>query len=215
MEEQHFSGEIRRSFELNYLLYLPPRYDAQDSWPLILFLHGRGERGHDLEKVKVTGLPKRIADGDHFPFVIVMPQCPADSYWTEETEALNALLDHVIDNLKVDTTRVYLTGLSMGGRGTWFLAGRYPQRFAAIAPICGPGLGWFAQERLGKLPVWIFHGEADSVSPVSESENMARLLKQAGGNVRLTIYPGVDHDSWTQTYDNPELYKWFLSHSRL
>ncbi|MBZ0300434.1 MAG: prolyl oligopeptidase family serine peptidase [Anaerolineae bacterium] len=214
MQAHRFSSEIRLRVDLNYLLYLPPDYESRESWPLILFLHGRGERGDDLEQVKLHGLPRRIAQGDHFPFIIVAPQCPASSYWTEELDALNALLDEVIAHYLVDSRRIYLTGLSMGGRGTWFLAGRYPERFAAIAPICGVGLNWQAQERLTNLPVWAFHGEADSVNPVTESINMIRWLREAGGNARLTLYPGVDHDSWTETYHNPELYDWFLSHSR-
>ncbi len=214
MQTQHFSGQITRAVSLNYLLYLPPNYEAQTSWPLILFLHGRGERGNDLSLVQKHGLPKRLTDGDHFPFIIVAPQCPPGSYWTEELDALNVLLDHVIASYSVDENRVYLTGLSMGGRGVWNLAGRYPQRFAAIAPICAGAHPWAAQERLGSVPVWIFHGGADPVVPASESEKMAEYLQAAGGDVRLTIYPGVDHDSWTITYNNPELYEWFLSHSR-
>lgn len=214
MQAQHFSGQITRAVNLNYLLYLPPDYDHKTSWPLILFLHGRGERGDDLELVKKHGIPKRLADGAHFPFIIVAPQCPAGSYWTEELDALSALLDQVIDNYNVAVNRVYLTGLSMGGRGTWYLAGRCPQRFAAIAPICAGSHPWAAQERLAGVPAWVFHGAADPVVPVSESEKMVEYLKAAGGDVRLTVYPGIEHDSWTATYNNTELYEWFLSHSR-
>ena len=213
-QEHAFEKTITKHAKLDYLLYLPPDYEAQASWPLILFLHGRGERGADLALVQKYGLAKCIAAGDDFPFIIVSPQCPASSYWTEETDALAALLDEVIATYKADPQRVYLTGLSMGGRGTWFLAGRYPDRFAAIAPICGAGLNWFAVERLNKLPTWIFHGDADQTVPVYEAQNMAGWLREVGGNVKLTIYPGVDHDSWTETYNNPELYDWFLSHSR-
>ena len=209
-----FTTQIQTTVALEYLLYLPPHYDSLNKWPLILFLHGRGERGSNLRMVKRHGLPKRLANGDDFPFIIVSPQCPAGSYWTEELDALNALLDHIVAEYKVETSRIYLTGMSMGGRGTWFLAGRTPERFAAIAPVCGAGLNWIAQERLGKLPVWIFHGDADDVVPAYEADNMARWLREAGGNVKLTIYPGVSHDSWTQTYNNPELYEWFLSHRR-
>lgn len=213
MEARRFTGQITRRVDLNYLLYLPPDYDAQDAWPLILFLHGRGERGNDLELVKKHGLPKKLASGEQLPFVLLAPQCPAGSFWTEEFDALNALLDDAIAKLKVDARRVYLTGLSMGGSGTWHLATRYPQRFAAIAPICGTGNWLTAQERLLKMPIWVFHGDADSIVPISQSEKMVETLKAAGGNVRFTVYPGVDHDSWTVTYNNPELFDWFLSHS--
>ena len=214
MQEKSFQRTISQTVSLNYLLYLPPDYDKQDRWPVILFLHGRGERGNDLDLVKQHGLAKRIAAGDEFPFIIVSPQCPPDSYWMEELDALNALLDEIIDQHKVDTSRIYLTGLSMGGRGTWHLAGRYPERFAAIAPICGVGNSWLAQERLTDIPIWVFHGDADSVNPFYESEKMVRWLREAGGDVKFTVYPGVDHDSWTVTYDNPELYDWFLSHRK-
>jgi predicted peptidase len=213
MEARQLTGQIIRRIDLNYLLYLPPDYDSQESWPLILFLHGRGERGDDLELVKKHGLPKKLASGDHLPFIILAPQCPAGSFWTEEFDPLNALLDDAIANLKVDARRIYLTGLSMGGSGTWHLATRYPQCFAAIAPICGTGNWLTAQERLLKMPIWVFHGDADSIVPISQSEKMVETLKAAGGNVRFTVYPGVDHDSWTETYNNPELYDWFLSHS--
>lgn len=212
--EQSFSASITRTVSLNYLLYLPPDYEAHDSWPLILFLHGRGERGDNLELVKKHGLPKKLESGEPLPFVIISPQCPAGSYWTEELDALNALLDDVLANLKVDARRVYLTGLSMGGSGTWYLAARYPQRFAAIVPICGVGNRIAAQERLQNMPVWVFHGDADPIIPISESEKMVEALQSVDGNVRFTVYPGVGHDSWTAAYNTPELYDWFLSHSR-
>lgn len=212
--EQTFEKTITKQARLNYLLYLPPEYDSQESWPLIMFLHGRGERGSNLKLVRQHGPPKRIAEGDDFPFIVVSPQCPAGSYWTEELDALAALLDDVIASHKVDTRRVYLTGMSMGGRGTWFLAGRYPERFAAIAPVCGAGLNWIAVERLRNMPVWVFHGDADTVVPTYESENMVGWLRDVGNEARLTLYPGIGHDSWTQAYNTPELYEWFLSHSR-
>jgi predicted peptidase len=212
--EQSFSASITRTVSLNYLLYLPPDYEAQESWPLILFLHGRGERGDDLELVKKHGLPKKLDSGESLPFVIISPQCPAGSYWTEELDALNALLDDVLASLKVDARRVYLTGLSMGGSGTWYLAARYPQRFAAIVPICGVGNRIAAQERLQTMPVWVFHGDADPIVPISQSQMMVEALQSVGGNVRFTIYPGVEHDSWTAAYNTPELYDWLLRHSR-
>jgi predicted peptidase len=213
MQAKSFATEIKKPASLNYLLYLPPDYGSDVEWPLILFLHGRGERGSDLELVAKHGLPARLAAGDDFPFIIVSPQCPADSYWPEEVDALNALLDQIIAHYNVDTRRLYLTGLSMGGRGTWHLAARYPERFAAIAPICGAGNNWMARERLASMPTWIFHGDADPVVSVTESQRMDQLLREAGNTqVRLTIYPGVDHNSWTPAYNDPELYTWLLSH---
>jgi len=211
--EQTFSTQIMKTASLNYLLYLPPDYEAQDKWPLIIFLHGYGERGSDLELVKKHGLPKRIAAGDDFPFIIASPQCPDTAVWPEQVTELNALLDHLIASYKVDTTRVYLTGLSMGGYGTWYFASEYPERFAAIAPICGGG-GWWMPRRLTSLPIWVFHGDADTTVPLRASEEMVKAIREAGGKVKFTVYPGVGHDSWTETYNNPELYNWFLSHSR-
>ena len=209
--EQSFSTSVSQSVGLRYLLYLPPHYDSVTTWPLIIFLHGLGERGDDLNRVAKHGLPKRIADGTHFPFIVASPQCPDTTYWPEQVTALNALLDHLIETQKVDTTRIYLTGLSMGGYGTYFFASQFPQRFAAIAPICGGG-GWWMPGRLAQIPMWVFHGEADETVPVIESTRMVEGIQKAGGDVKLTIYPGLGHNSWTQTYENPELYNWFLSH---
>lgn len=211
-QEKSFTTQITQTVALNYLLYLPPEYDTQESWPLILFLHGYGERGDDLELLKKHGLPENIAAGEDFPFIIASPQCPDTTAWPEQVTALNALLDHLIDSYNVDTDRVYLTGLSMGGYGTFYVASRYPGRFAAIAPICG-GAGWWMWGALSKLPVWIFHGDADEAVSVTESERAYEKIKAHGGDVKLTIYPGVDHNSWAQTYANPALYDWFLSHS--
>ncbi|MBZ0295863.1 MAG: prolyl oligopeptidase family serine peptidase [Anaerolineae bacterium] len=208
---QNFTGEVTLPVSLNYLLYLPPDYDQQDAWPLVIFLHGYGERGSDLEKVKLHGLARNIAEGQDFPFIVVSPQCPDTTVWPEQVESLNALLDHIIANHKVDTKQVYLTGLSMGGYGTWSWASCYPERFAAIAPICGGG-NWWMPGQLKRIPIWVFHGDADDVVPLAESERMVTSIREAGGDIRLTVYPGVGHNSWKATYDNPELYDWLLSH---
>lgn len=212
---QHFEAEITQTARLDYLLHLPPGYDDDSAqrWPLILFLHGSGERGSDLELVKQHGIPKNLENGQELPFIVVSPQCPADSHWTLHIEALNALLNDVISRYRVDETRVYLTGLSMGGAGTWMLAGAYPERFAAIAPICGRSVP-LPIPRFKNLPVWAFHGDADEIVPVSDTYRTVDAIKALGGNVQLTVYPGVGHDSWTQTYNNPELYAWFLRHER-
>jgi predicted peptidase len=209
-QPQHFSTTITREFSMNYLLYLPPGYEDKADWPLILFLHGRGERGDDLELLKLHGLPLNIDQGQDYPFVIVSPQCPVTRYWPELVAELNSLLGYAIQTYKVDSRRVYLTGLSMGGYGTWYLAARYPQRFAAIAPICGGG-AWWMPEQLTTVPAWVFHGDADPVIPISESTHMVNKLKELGANVRFTVYPDVGHNAWAETYNNPELYKWFLS----
>lgn len=197
--------------QMNYLLYLPDDYDQKDSWPLLLFLHGSGERGDDLELVKKHGPPKLIDEGHQFPFIVVSPQCPKDRRW--EPIELAALLDHLQEKLDVDTDRIYVTGLSMGGFGTWELASFMPDRLAAIAPICGGGEKYWVRQFV-HLPVWAFHGAKDTGVPLERSQIMIDELKKTGGSPKLTIYPEAGHDSWTETYNNPELYKWLLAQKR-
>lgn len=197
---------------LDYLLYLPPDYAQKDSWPLMLFLHGAGERGHDLKLVEIHGPPKLIEQGKQFPFIVVSPQCPTDRWW--HPIELTALLDDVVARYKVDRDRIYVTGLSMGGFGTWMLAAYAPDRFAAIAPICGGGEPAWGT-RLAHLPIWVFHGAKDPAVPLKRSEDMVDALKKKGNNVQFTVYPTAGHDSWTATYNNPEFYRWLLSQKRV
>jgi predicted peptidase len=206
-------GRVTHSVGYEYLLYLPAGYtDVEEPWPLILFLHGAGERGTDVNDVKRIGIAKRIEDGDDFPFVIVSPHCPTDSWW--EPDGLIVVLDDVLARYNVDPARVYVTGLSMGGTGTWMLAAEYPDRFAAIAPVCGRSLP-LRSAPLTDMPVWAFHGDADHVVDVWNSTNQIERLKRQGNTrARLTIYPGLRHSIWQQTYANPELYAWFLEHER-
>ena len=221
-QPKSFKGKVTRAVSANYLLFLPNGYGEQKPrrWPLILFLHGAGERGTNIWKVAVHGPPKIVKEKADFPFIVVSPQCPAGQRWDNET--LLALLDDVTKNYKVDKSRVYLTGLSMGGFGTWNLGLTYPERFAAIAPICGGGdplLLLLADARkvnaLKTLPVWAFHGAKDPVVKLEESQRMVDALKKFGTKeVELTIYPEAQHDSWTETYNNPKLYDWFLQHQR-
>jgi predicted peptidase len=216
---QHFASSSR---PMDYLLALPRDYGepSRGAWPLILFLHGAGERGTNVWKAATHGPPKRIAEGWDCPFVVVSPLCPERENW--DAAPLLDLLDEVLRKYEVDQRRIYLTGLSMGGYGTWDLGLKFPEKFAAIAPICGGGeylsvllSGREKPDAIKSLPVWAFHGDKDPVVPVSESKRMVEFLKQAGvKDVQLTIYPGVEHNSWTQTYDNPALYEWFLKHSR-
>jgi predicted peptidase len=211
-KSQHFEREITITVKLDYLLYLPAGYDNdKKDWPLLVFLHGSGERGDDLEKVKVHGPPKLIAEGKPLPFIVVSPQAPRRR-WDPAT--LNAFLDDLIAKYRVDKDRIYLTGLSMGGAGTWALAGAYPERFAAIVPICGGGDPADAP-KLKDIPVWVFHGAKDEAVPVSRSEEMVKALREAGATtVEFTVYPDAEHDSWTETYVNPKLYEWLLQQRR-
>jgi predicted peptidase len=197
--------------EMDYLLALPKGYDKQDAWPLVLFLHGAGERGDNLELVKKHGPPKLIGDGKEFPFIVVSPQCPKDVWW--EPIELTALLDQVIKTHKVDEDRIYVTGLSMGGFGTWRLAALTPNRFAAIAPICGGGEEYWAR-RFSHVPTWAFHGAKDKGVPVERSQKMIDAMKEEGGEPKLTVYPEAEHDSWTETYNNPMFYEWLLAQKR-
>lgn len=219
--------------ELNYLLYLPKYFQQNESkkWPLILFLHGAGERGNNLDLVKLHGVSKIVENRDYFPFIVVSPQCSANSYWVNELDTLSGLLDEIVQEYPVDNSRIYLTGLSMGGIGAWHLAIENPKRFAALAPVCGAlSLPKFRQEefqysttskelfaklsRLKDLPVWAFHGDNDEVVPMEETKKIIEILTRNNGEAKLTIYEGVGHDSWTETYENEELYTWFLENGR-
>lgn len=209
-----FETEITKTIGLSYLLSLPEGYEesGEKEWPLVVFLHGAGERGDDLEKVKIHGPPAKVEAGGTFPFLLVSPQCPEGSWWTEQP--VLELIDHLEKELRVDSSRIYLTGLSMGGYGTWHFATRAPDRFAAILPVCGGGVP-YRMRWIRDLPVWAFHGDGDRVVPPEESSRLIEALRKQGNEkAKLTIYPGVGHDSWTSTYDNPEVYEWMLSHVR-
>jgi len=213
---QTFEKQV--TVKLDYLLYLPADYpgDTDKKWPLIVFLHGSGESGSDVDKVKVHGPPKLLAKDTDLAvknFVVVSPQCPSARLgWN--VDHLNMLLDQILADYRIDRDRVYLTGLSMGGFGTWAWAAHDPQKFAAIAPMCGGGDPTRAR-RLMRMPTWVFHGEKDPTVPIKASELMVQALKEAGNeDVKFTRYPDAGHDCWTVSYNNPELYEWFLQHKR-
>jgi predicted peptidase len=217
-----FDKKITKRIKANYLLFLPQGYTGKpgERWPLMMFLHGAGERGTNLSKVTAHGPPKIVKTRPDFPFILVSPQCPNGEFWS--ADVLLHLLDEVTRKYLVDTNHVYLTGLSMGGYGTWKLGLQHPERFAAIAPICGGGEPFdvFLASRnkaqaLKTLGVWAFHGAKDPLVKLEESERMVNALKRAGcSDVQLTVYTDAGHDSWTETYNNPELYQWLLKHNR-
>jgi len=212
-----FVDQENAGLRLRYLLHLPPTYwvEPKRRWPLVLFLHGRGERGDNVNVLRKYGIPKVVDDNPNADFIAVSPQCPLDDEWPALTITLSHLLDHVTAHLPIALDRVYLTGLSMGARGGWLLAVDHPARFAAIALICGRIPAPDFLERVPVLkdkPIWVFHGAKDPVVPVENSEKIVATLQNAGGNPRLTIYPEADHDSWTATYSEPELYTWLFSH---
>ncbi|MGH7539485.1 MAG: alpha/beta hydrolase-fold protein, partial [Gemmatimonadota bacterium] len=218
-----------------YQVYVPSAYEATESWPVILFLHGAGERGSDGLLQTAVGLAPAIRrDAARYPAIVVFPQSPRDSLWTgTPAQAAMAALERTMEEFSVDPDRVYLTGLSMGGHGTWYLAYRHPERFAAVVPICawvrprpdvprassvvppedGEPFEVLAR-RLRDVPIWIFHGEVDRVVPVEESREAAAALEAAGADVRYTELLGVDHDSWDAAYGSPELTTWLFAQRR-
>jgi predicted peptidase len=212
--------QIVKPVRLHYLLWLPDgdAADGRETWPLVLFLHGRGERGDDLSMLTRYGLPARLAQGFALPAIVAAPQCPAHSDWSLHDDALLALLDQLLASYPVDRRRVYLTGLSMGGRQAWRLAATNPERFAALAPICGrrPDMMRTSEDvqPLVDLPIWVFHGAQDQVVPIEESNAIVAALRAYGADVRYTIYPEAGHDSWTQAYAEHELYTWLFGQRR-
>ena len=192
-----------------YNIYYPIGYDAASDkgTSLMIFLHGAGERGEDLSKVEVHGPPKKVKEGKQFPCIIVAPQCPEGVWW--EVDRLNATLDEVLTKNNIDQTRILLTGLSMGGYGTWAWAINNPDKFAAIAPICGGG-DPSKVDLIAHIPTWVFHGAKDDVVELDESKKMVEALRALESYPRFTVYKDADHDSWTQTYDSDSFYGWFL-----
>ncbi|MEE3153735.1 MAG: prolyl oligopeptidase family serine peptidase, partial [Candidatus Neomarinimicrobiota bacterium] len=165
--------------------------------------------------VKIHGIPKLIDDGKSFPFITIAPQCPDEGYWDrpEYVRSLISLIKEIMKTYAVDKTRVYGTGLSMGGLGTLAIAIKEPSLFAAIIPVCG-GADLKNIDRINQLPIWLFHGEADSVIPVENSLSIYDALKPINEHVFLTIYKGVGHDSWTETYENEAVYEWLLMYRK-
>lgn len=206
--------ESDRWYNFSYVKYVPDGYDEKGSYPLVVFLHGAGERGEDLEVACRHGFMKRVREeGKEYPFLYIAPQCPEGKYWGCYTESLLAFLDDMTATLPVDPQRVYLTGLSMGGTGTFMLAMADPERFAAIAPICGSGIYWYG-EALKHTPTYMVHGDLDEVVPISESVNMLRSIHRRGGEAELEICYGVGHDVWNIAYGDDRLVKWLLSHKK-
>jgi len=205
------NGDKEEAVEIRYFLFLPQGHGSaekkNEKWPLMLFLHGAGERGDNLDLVKKHGPPKIVDEKKDFPFITVSPQCPSGKFWNPEQMA--KLVDHVANTYSADPKRLYVTGLSMGGFGTWNLLAEYPGKFAAAIPICGGG-NPEAAEKMKGTPIWVFHGAKDSAVSIAKSEAMVDALKKVQGNVKFTIYPEAGHDSWTETYNNPEVYKWLL-----
>jgi len=208
--KQKFQEVTKISIEFDYYLYLPKEYNDKDKFPLILFLHGSGERGSNLKLIKKWGLPKMV-DSLAIPFIVISPQCPANVDW--DLYALKALIDNTIKNYKVDVSRIYLTGLSMGGYATYEMAIMYPDLFAAIAPMSSGGRT-FRAKKISHIPTWAFHGAKDEVVPLKLGKDMVDAINKAGGNAKFTVFPDAKHVCWDRIYSNRKLYNWFLSNKK-
>ena len=203
--------ESDKYFNFGYVKYLPKDLDSSKKYPLVIFLHGAGERGDDLDLAMRHGYMKYVREeGREYPFIFVAPQCPNGKYWGCYTESLLAFIDEMIETLPVDEGRVYLTGLSMGGTGTWMTAMAAPDKFAAIAPICGSGIVWNGGA-IKNIPIFVYHGDCDEIVPITESIGMLRAVNKNGGKAQLKICYGVGHNAWDHAYTDDALLEWLLS----
>jgi predicted peptidase len=204
---RQYTGSISRDFSINYLLYLPEDYSDQGrDWPLMFFLHGAGSAVWNIDNIRTAGPPLLFEEGEYDNYILVCPQIHDDVHW--DTDRLLALMQHIQQNYKVDETRVYVTGLSRGGFGSWEFAVRYPNIFAAVVPISARDVA--GVERLAQTPVWIFHGAVDDGVPWQGAQFMYNRLENAGGNVQLTMYPNVGHWAWEPAYDDEALWRWIF-----
>lgn len=196
---------------LHYLQYLPAGYEeSEEAFPLVIFLHGSGERGEDLDLVRIHGWPRYAEEGTEYPFVMISPQLPAGCHWCGQINTLNGLLDHLLATLRVDPKRVYLTGLSDGGTGAWVWLMNNASRFAAAIPVCGAGILWGSYAMI-RTPIHAFHGDLDGAIEYTESTRMVERINRMGGNARVTVYPGVGHNCWENAYTDPGLVDWMMA----
>ncbi|TWT41016.1 Alpha/beta hydrolase family protein [Phycisphaerae bacterium RAS1] len=199
----------------NYSVYVPPEYDADAAWPCVLFLHGSGERGSDGLLQTEVGIGSAIRRNRALiPAIVVMPQCRPGMTWTGPmAEMALRCVEETSRTYHLDPDRIYLTGLSLGGHGAWFIAARMPDAFAAIVPICG-----FGEPKevatLTKMPCWCFHGTADEAVPVQRSRDLIEAVRKAGGDPKFTEIEGGPHNVWDRVYGDPEMWKWLLTQRR-
>jgi predicted peptidase len=213
------SGFLDKTIEVDgatikYVVYVPKGYNAEKPHPTILFLHGAGERGDDGQKQVSVGLGPAIKKAeDKWNFIVVFPQVPKGKSFADIEKPILAMLDKTKKEYKVDEKRLYVTGLSMGGYGSWLLVCKYPEMFAAAAPVCGGGDPTQAA-KVKDLPIWAFHGDKDTAVPLKKAQDMIDAVKAAGGDPKLTVYPGIGHNSWDKAYNDEKLEEWFIKHAR-
>ena len=244
---QDYSAFQRRSFvsgtdTLGYRVLYPKNYDSSQAYPLIVFLHGAGQRGKDNQKQLVNGASLFLKESNRkqYPAIVIFPQCSLNDFWartrilrapTDSTafqfeyltdvpfnkglNLVSQLLDSLAADKHVNNRQIYIGGLSMGGMGTFEMLWRKPNFFAAAFPICGGGNPSTSVIYGKNFPIWIFHGENDQVVSVNDSRTMVKALRHAGANVKYTEYPGVKHDSWKKAFQEPQLLSWLFSHKRL
>jgi predicted peptidase len=204
----------QRRVHFPYLLFVPASYATtpETRWPLILYLHGGSLRGDDVERLRIGGLPHKLESEPDFPFIVVSPQCPAGEIWTD-AEGIDALLERVMRDYRIDAQRIYITGHSMGGRGALYFAYRLPSRFAAVLALgtWSPATAWGG--KLAQIPLWLFHGTADAQAPIAETKELVQAIEAAGGHPRFNILEGRDHFI-LDVYDQPDIYKWLLEQKR-
>ena len=206
--------DVCRLTELGYILTMPDNIGNEEKLPLIIFLHGAGERGCELEKLKCYCIPKLFTSNPNYKRAITLsPQCPNEHTWIDFKKELFALFDEIIKSYPVDEKRVSLCGISMGGFGTWELALSEPNRFSAIAPLCGGGMNWRAWY-VKDIPIRVYHGRRDDVVPLSQSEAMVNSIRLQGGNVEFTIYDDLSHNCWDRAFEETDLISWLISKSK-
>lgn len=208
-----FTTQKTRPMTFDYLLFTPDDIQPDERLPMMVFLHGAGGRGSDLQAVKRHGPPRILSEGHSLRAVVLCPQCAEGDVWYTQLHELKELIDYALTAYPVDPDRVSLTGISMGGYGTWAMGMAYPQLFSCIAPLCGGGMAWNAGQ-LRNVPVRAFHGDCDTVVEPQYSLQMVQAVNRCGGHAELTLYPGVDHDCWTYTYAQTDLLAWMIAQKR-
>ncbi len=206
-------SEEKVQVKYEYLIYLPKKYSTSEKkYPLVIYLHGGSQTGNDLNKLKAYGPPKLVNEGQGFEFLIVSPQCPDGKYWSTDNW-FDPLYLELVNKYRIDTNRIYLTGISMGGYGTWQTAVAHPDRFAAIAPLCGGCDDSTLICQIKDVPVWTFHGTSDNIIPIDETEKLVKRLDECNGNVKFTKLENEGHGI-QYLYEKKDIYDWFLKHHK-